>query len=275
MRKLLLLGFLLCPLVIVACDPPLDIITHHGGGGEGDGGAGQGVASSNHPKGSKGDGGSEDAGRTEEHSGDTPPPPPGGHKIDGVNDFSPGETFSTSSSAGSDPPYQGYFAWDDQRLYLGMSGADIASNSQQRWVMVYLGIPDRPGTRTGINYGGHQQPQLPFEANYHLRWKTSNDYSSVEVYENGAWHSGNAGVFPLTVQQRDKFVEMSIPRDPLGAEDTIAVHMNMLFEGDGTNDWTWAGVPANSFQDGQNPRFSHFLEFDLTSTKAPNSFAPL
>src|SRR5262245_29907402 len=143
MRTLFLSGLLLWPAIIIACDPPLDIITHHGDAGGGEGGAAQGMTSSKSTRGSdEGDGGDEGGGGggggDNHHDPGKAPLSGGSHKIDGVNDFSAAETLPTSSPG--DPPYQGYFSWDDDRLYFGMSGGDIASNTPQRWVLIYIGI---------------------------------------------------------------------------------------------------------------------------------------
>lgn len=261
-------GFLFLGGLVVACDPDLNITTRGGGGS--DGGpkdlqpspTGGDASPSIDP-----DGGQEPV---VEQDADIPPT---GRKIDGVNDFAPSEKLPTTSSAGN---YDGYIAWDPTRLYFGMSGPDVGSKAQNKWVHVYLGVPGVSGTKTGIPYGSpgqQQQPKLPFDATHHLRWKVSGDYSSVEIFEAGAWKSASAAFVPIVAAQQGNFVEMSITRASINATGKLAVHMNMLIEGGGA-DWTYAGVPSTSFTDGKNPSFGKYFEFDLANTtKAPNAYA--
>jgi hypothetical protein len=255
----------------VGCDPDLNVVTRPGDGGT-EGGAGPGTSS---PTGDAATSGNDlDGGPDSGKPGQGPDSssPVATHKVDGVNDFTPGEKFATSSMTGD--PYEGFIAWDLQRLYFGMSGPDVDSKKNDRWVMVYLGVPGATSTRTGINYGGQQQPTLPFDATHHLRWKASGDYASVEIVEGGVWKSGNPALVPLVIGQQGKFLELSITRAALGATGKVSVHMNMLVEGN-DSDWTFAAVPSTSFSDGKNPAFTKYFEFDLTdAAKAPNTYAP-
>lgn len=206
----------------------------------------------------------QDAGETEAGSNDAGAK----HAIDGVNDFAPGEKFSTTSSGTG---YDAYFAWDDQRLYFGMSGADVASSSATKWVMVYL--EGTPGHAVGESYGGVQQPNLPFSAGTHLRWKADQSFSKAEKWNGAAWVDASATV-PIVAMAQGSFMEMSITRSAIGSPSTLKVHMNMLIEGGGS-DWTYAGMPSTSFVDSLNPSFTRYFDFDLSNTtKAPNSYTP-
>jgi hypothetical protein len=260
----------------LACDPDLAIVTRPGTDGGTNSEGGTSTSSSGNPADPK-DGaaaGSEDGGDAgtivpEEDSG-VPPVPT--HTIDGTNDFTAGEKFPTSSS--TPDLYEGYIAWDKTNLYFGMSGPDVGSASADRWVQIYLGVPGLPGTRTGVDYNGQQQPTLPFDATHHLRWKTSGDYYSVEVYDPGttSWKTGAASLVPP--KQQATFMETAIPRAALLVTAKIAVVMNMLVEHNSA-DWTYAGVPSTAFTDKKDPDFTKYFEFDLTDTaKAPNTYAP-
>lgn len=254
-----------------ACDPELNIVKTPGSeGGVGEGGP------SPLPSSSSGDGGGEvdgsssdnDSGSIEDDSG----PGPSGHKVDGVNDFAPNEKLPTTSSGSG---YEAYVSWDATRIYFGMAGSDVGSKAANKWVLVYLGVPSAgAGTRTGINYGGQQQPTLPFDATHHLRWKASGDFTTVEVFSGGVWKASDPFI-PVVAAQQGTFMEMSVTRAALGATGKISVHMNMLIEG-GMNDWTYAGVPATSFTDGKNPSpFSKYFEFDLADlATAPSAYTP-
>jgi hypothetical protein len=90
-------------------------------------------------------------------------------KIDGVNDFYAYETFTTSSTN-----YTGYIAWDQDYLYLGMSGEDLELGRLDalKWILIYIGN-GRSGTTLGHQYSD-QQPNLSFMATHHIRWNTLN-----------------------------------------------------------------------------------------------------
>lgn len=261
----LLFAGLSVPPALVACDPELKIISRPGT----DGGVEGGTTPTPSPTGDAAvdevDGG--DVEEPQDDSGTKGPT----HVVDGTNDFAATEKLVTSSAN-----YDAYVAWDSSFLYFGMSGEDVGSADPHRWVQVYLGVPGTTGTTTGIDYCGEQQPTLPFQATHHLRWKTSGDYSSVEVWDAGAntWKSAATTLVQLFTGKQNTFMEMSVKRSAIGATGKIAVHMNMLVECD-SKDWTFAGVPSTSFTDGKDPTFGKYFEFDLANTtKAPNTYAP-
>jgi hypothetical protein len=200
---------------------------------------------------------------------------PTGHVVDGINDFTPGEKFETTSTA-KDPSYHAYAAWDAKNLYFGMEGSDVSasvSNAANKWVMLYIGRDAVPGTTTGLPYNGTvQQPTLPFAASIHLRWKVSG-YTNVQQWNAAMTMWEDALLVPLTVFRQGTFVEMSVSRASLGAPSKIQLVMNMLIEKG--NDFTYAGVPSTAFVDSIDPNFTHYFEFDLTDlSKAPNSYLP-
>ena len=108
-----------------------------------------------------------------------------------MDDFKANEKFVTTS-----PGFEGFVAWDATRMYFGMSGTDVGSGSPEKWVHVYLGVANKPGTTTGLNYRGVQQPTLPFDAAYHLRWKASGDYPNVQEWNASAWVDASIVTFP-------------------------------------------------------------------------------
>lgn len=267
MKRLLFPAFALAGamLAVAACDPDL---TPHVVPGEGGTEGGPVVTPEAGPPPEGGpnvDGGPAEAG------------PDGGlpaHKIDGVNDFAPGEKLPTSSAS---PAYDAYIAWDDTNVFFGMSGADIASGSSSKWVLIYVdGSPGNAGTTQGLSYNCSgsctaQQASLPFNAGYHLRWKADETYTNLQKWDGAAW----ANVGPIgTVSRKATFMELSITRAALGKPTKLKVHMNMLIEETGA-EWTYAGVPSTSFTDGKAPAaFAKFFEFDLADrAKAPNSYA--
>lgn len=269
MRTILVSGL----LVLAACDPDLHRVTKAGAdasstsatapepGDHEDPGA-------NNATGSTGDGGAGDAAATDEHEAGPPP----GHVIDGTNDFTASETLPTSSTVSG---YHAYAAWDDKRIYLGYSGQDIGSGAADRWVLVY--VEGSPGTTKGLDYGGAQQPTLPFSAGYHVRWKADGSYTNAQKWNGSAWvDATGSGLIPLAAQ-KGTFMEMSLSRVGLGSPSKLKIHMSMIIEGGAAppagDDWTYAGVPSTSFVDGKNPAYGKYLEFDLGDTKtAPNAY---
>jgi hypothetical protein len=263
-------GLLLVAIAIPTsgCDPELNVIKTPGSeGGVGEGGSSSSSSSSSS---SGGDGGESEGGNTDNDSGpidDDSGTGPSGHKVDGVNDFATNEKLATTSSASG---YDAYVSWDATRIYIGMAGSDVGSKATNKWVLVYIGVPGATGTTTGINYGGQQQPTLPFNASHHLRWKASGELTTVEVFSGGMWKVSDPFI-PVVAGQQGNFMEMSVTRAALGATGKISVHINMLIEGGGA-DWTYAGVPSVSFTDGKNPNpFSKYFEFDLANTTMASS----
>jgi hypothetical protein len=248
---------------VAACDPDLSIKTVPGEGGSEGGAATDGpLQQPTEEAGPPAEGGTEEAGIDAAVE----------HKIDGTNDFTAGEKFPTSS-----PQYDGYVSWDDKKVYFGMQGADIAGpGSANKWVLIYVdGVPGNAGTATGISYDCSaactaQQASLPFNAGFHLRWKTDNTYTNLQKWSGSAW----TDVGPIsTVSRSGTFMEISITRLALGSPAKLKVHMNMLIEKTG-EEWTYAGVPSTSFTDGKDPAtFAKFYEFDLADrAKAPNTY---
>ncbi len=200
---------------------------------------------------------------------------PTGHQIDGTNDFTAGETFQTSS-----PAYVAYASWDDKNIYFGMAGADIASGSSSKWVLIYVdGNPGNGGTNVGIGYdcGGtcfSQAAKLPFNAGFHIRWKADNSYTNLQKWDGAAW----TNVGPITtVARQGQFLELSVSKVALGSPARLKVNAFMLIEQSGV-EWTYAGLPQGSFTDGKGAnggsnQSTKYLDFDIgTQAIAPNAY---
>jgi hypothetical protein len=181
--------------------------------------------------------------------------------IDGNNDFTANETF-TSSSAG----YVGYLAWDDGYLYIGMSGADVSSGSSQKWFAAYLS--GTPGSTSGVTYNT-QQPTLPFAARWHLRWRATNDLTNTQLWSGSSW--GDAGWnFAGDVYKTGSFVEIRVPLVDIGSPTTLGVHLGMLNE-QASVEGTYAAVPATSYAPGYDPNYAKYLELAIGGSVAPNA----
>jgi chitodextrinase len=192
--------------------------------------------------------------------------------MDGNNDFydsknimkARNETFSTSVEN-----QFFYFTWDDTNLYLAYKSPDVTSNvndAANKWIWVYFG--GNGGTTKGINYAG-QQPNLPFEAKYHLRYKVNGSYTNLQAWNGSAWTSMNTSI-GVNVNNANQYVELRIPRADLGlnTSKTVSLVANLAFEdSNGNNDSMWASVPFDTFTNGNgfNRSYSKFYEFDLQS----------
>jgi hypothetical protein len=179
--------------------------------------------------------------------------------IDGTNDFAANETFATTSAG-----YTGYIAWDSTNLYVGVDGSDVASGDANKFVVVYLG--GSPGTMTGVTYNT-QTPNLPFSAEYHVRWSADNVFTDALSWSGSAWVEANWN-FSGLVYESGEFLEMAIPLVNIGSPTSVPIVMSMLNETDNV-EATYSGVPPNSFTDGYNPSYATYLELQLQASTAP------
>jgi hypothetical protein len=188
--------------------------------------------------------------------------------IDGINDFTSAETFDSSSMG-----HTGYVAWDDAYVYLGMDSPDLAGNGTQTWWVAYLG--GAMGTNAGVVYNT-QQPALPFDARWHLRWKASDDFGGALEWTGVNWVNPGFGPIAGTdnVDFSGSFVEVRVAWSDLASPDTLALHMGMLRE-QAFNEASWAAVPGGSYVDGYDPDYSQWFEFDLLGSTLPADHAPL
>jgi hypothetical protein len=188
--------------------------------------------------------------------------------IDGINDFTADETFMSSS-----PDHTGYVAWDDAYVYLGMTAPDLGGSDPQIWLVAYLG--GTPGTTDGITYNT-QQPMLPFDARWHLRWKASDDYGGALEYDGMIWNDPGFGPIAGSenVAASGSFVEMRVAWADLDSPDLLALHLGMLRE-QAFNEASWAAVPANSYVDSYDPDYSQYYQFDVLGSLLPGDHDPI
>jgi hypothetical protein len=183
--------------------------------------------------------------------------------IDGTNDFTAEEQFSTTSAG-----YTGWVTWDADDLFVGYEGADVASGTATKWLVVYLGATGG-GTTAGEQFN-HQRPILPFTATHLVMIRMDFGYFSLRDHDVSWVEATPAGA---AVAHAGTFVEFRIPRASLGAPAALSVHLCMLNE-QFPGEWTWGGVPSSSFVDRFDPDFLHYLQFDLTAQAAPGSSLP-
>ncbi|MCA9699529.1 MAG: Ig-like domain-containing protein, partial [Myxococcales bacterium] len=188
--------------------------------------------------------------------------------IDGNNDFTANEHFNTSS-----PGHHGHVAWDADYVYIGMEAPDLVGSDPQIWFVAYLG--GAMGTNTGVLYNS-QQPMLPFDARWHLRWKASDDYGGTLEWNGNNWI--DAGFGPIVgsddVAVFGSFVEMRIAWADIENPDLLDLHLGMLRE-QAFNESCWAAVPGGSYSDGYDPDYSEFYQFDVLGSTLPSDHLPM
>jgi hypothetical protein len=187
--------------------------------------------------------------------------------IDGVNDFLPEETF-TSSTVG----HVGYVAWDDTYLYLGMNSPDLAADSPLVWLVAYLG--GAAGTTAGVTYNT-QQPQLGFDARWHLHWRASDDLGGALEWTGMSWVDPGFGPAANSddAGSSGTFVELRVALADLGDPASLDLHLGMLRE-ENLNEASWAAVPSSSYVDGYDPDYTKHYAFDLLGSTWPNDYVP-
>ena len=114
-----------------------------------------------------------------------------------------------------------------------------------------------------------QQPTLPFLAEYHVRWKTTNDFTDGLSYSTlNSWQEAGFD-FTGDVFANGQYLELRIPLTDLGSPTSLAVVASMINETSGVES-TYAGVPANAFaSDGYDRDFGKYFLFDLEGSTVP------
>ncbi len=186
--------------------------------------------------------------------------------IDGVDDWHGDESFATSTMG-----HSAYVAWDDVYVYLGMRSPDVAIANDQVWVVAYFG--GAAGSTGGVLYNT-QQPALPFSAQWHWRWRASNDFTDVLQFDGMSWQPGGWAVGMGDVWQSGELLEFRVARSDLGDPEQLELHMGILREQD-LGEASWAAFPAGSYADGYDPDYGEYWSFDLQGSVAPGSHVPL
>lgn len=185
--------------------------------------------------------------------------------VDGIDDFTAGETFATTSAS-----FTARVTWDDANLFVGYAGPDLAtttSDAAQKWLFVYLDTTS--GGQAQSEMYNTQRATFPtgFAADYYVRYKVDGTLTSLERDVAGDWMT--EGTTP-TVGQAGEFVELQIPLTAIAAGTTVGIvtymiNEKMLAEG------TYAGLFADNFTDGYsaNMTLTRSLTADFESTLPP------
>jgi hypothetical protein len=187
--------------------------------------------------------------------------------VDGSLDFDiEKEAFNTSTNG-----FNAYITWDEDFLFIGFEGSDIQIGDIYKWLLVYIGNGEvAGGTNTGLLYNT-QQPNLPFLAKYQIRWQTSGAIPNTLEYNGASWVDAGWD-FTGDFAHLDSFIELRIPLVDIGSPlNSLQLHLSMINE-NSTLEYTYAGVPFDSFSDNYDPDYTKYFEFDLTNPSAPNTY---
>lgn len=186
--------------------------------------------------------------------------------IDGIDDWNGDESFASSTAGHTD-----YVAWDEQYVYLGVRSPDVAGGNGSVWVVVYFGGAN--GSSDGVLYNT-QQPTLPFEARWHLRWRADNLYTDAVEFDGDAWAGTAWEIGPGDVYANGELLELRVARSTLGDPTQLELHLGLLRE-QNLDEASWAACPASSYADGYDPDYTAWWSFDLTGSVVPGSHLPL
>lgn len=187
--------------------------------------------------------------------------------LDGIDDFAAGERFTTTSAT-----YDARIAWDNQYLYIGYAGSDLApsaTDASTKWLFVYLDTT--AGGETQSMLYNTQRASFPqgFAADYYVRYKCDGTYTTLEMATGGgAWQTVTPA--PSTAQA-GTFVELALPLSGLGAGARVGIVTWMINE-KSLVEGSYAGLYSGNFTDGYAPdlALTKYLQADFTSPRSPN-----
>jgi hypothetical protein len=197
---------------------------------------------------------------------DAAPPGPWRHTItvDGASSFTGDEVFATTTAS-----YSAYASWDDDTLYLGYLGGDVAAGDPKKWLLVYLdALPG--GAATGHRYNT-ETPAFPsgFRADYYYRWQSSGGIEDVMEWTGDGWRT-SATIAPGSARA-GAFIEIGLPLADLGDPQELGVVLLWINESDGL-EAAYGGLYADSFIDGYHASIpiARYLSIDRASSLPPN-----
>lgn len=187
--------------------------------------------------------------------------------IDGTEDFAANEEISGTSGS------TWYFTWDQNNIYFGLDASDVNSDNEKKWVQLYFDTDPTGsnGTNTGITYNT-QQPGLPFDADYHFRWKADGTYVNIQEFNGSNWVDAGATFGSgkdSEVWQSGTYIEISIKRSFFGNPDAIQLVGAMLNETGGA-EYTYFMMP-NSNSEGYDADYDHYQGYLLIQNITPNN----
>lgn len=186
--------------------------------------------------------------------------------LDGLDDFATGDQFATTSTA-----FAARITWDDKNLYIGYSGPDLATTTDDagtKWLFVYLDTTAGGVAQSELYRTQRVTFPVGFAADYYARYKVDGTLTSLKRNDGGAW---NEAAPPPAAEQADTFVEMALPFTAIGATTELGIVTYMINEKD-LAEGTYAGLYETNFTDGYgaNLPLTAYLHADLESPRAPN-----
>jgi len=186
--------------------------------------------------------------------------------LDGVDDFATGERFATTSTS-----FAARVTWDDQNLYIGYSGPDLATSTTDaatKWLFVYLDT--KAGGEMQSRLYNTQRATFPtgFAADYYVRYKCDGTFTTLERNDAGTW---NTATPTPQKAQADTLLELAIPLSAIGAGTQLGIVTWMINEKN-LGEGSYAGLYAGNFTDGYaaNLALTAYLQADFTSPRTPN-----
>lgn len=195
--------------------------------------------------------------------------------IDGSNTFSSSnEKLATTN----DSSLFGYVTWDKDYLYFAYSGSSPSGSVTDDNRVFHLYVDTDPqkratsGTGTTSSDAWRWNPSLPFSANYHYAFKTSDNSEYKKICKGSSWIDSAI----TTVNNKNYttgFWECKIKLSDLGSPKQI--YLLSYVEEDWTDGNLNGGIPSNLFTNttttGAITFNNHFLNFYLNDQVNPNA----
>lgn len=193
--------------------------------------------------------------------------------IDGNNDFTSAETFTTSSGG-----FNAYVTWDENYIYLGYTGNDIGSSqSSSKWIAFYIDTDPQPspndgsGTRTAIGFNT-QKWTLPFRADYMIQIRTDEGFNALQHYNGSGWSFITPHNMSIWDNNSSNYIEIKIEKSKLGSPKHLKV-VSFFIEETAFNEKTFAFNPSDASTNGYKPNdtlFTYYYYY-LYDSIQPNS----
>lgn len=200
--------------------------------------------------------------------------------IDGNNTFNNSyEKFNTTRTQ-----ITSFVTWDKDYVYIAFSGStpngSLTDNSRAIHIYIDSDPQLNPILGTGTTSGDSWlwNPSLPFSANYHYVFKTSDNTQVKRKFNGGGW-----GNFDFATDNwkntTANYWELRIARSGIGNPNQISIVAYVEEDWTGGSAWISGGLPEGLFTNTQtqgNITFNNkFLNINFLDKIAPNSTANL
>lgn len=193
--------------------------------------------------------------------------------IDGGNNFNTTNERLTTTNGSS---LYGYVTWDKDYLYIAYSGNSPSGSVTDGGRVFHIYIDTDPqktatsGTGTTSSDAWSWNPTLPFSANYHYAFKTSDNTEYKKVYNGSSW--GDATIETQNYKASG-YWELKLKLSDLGSPKQI--NLLSYVEEDWSGGNINGGIPSNLFTNtttqGAITFNNHFLNYYLNDQVNPNA----